>query len=206
MNTNRRIAALICLVSLLASGAALAQVAQDKRFYVGFGAGQARPDFDSAPAIASGLPVVYDSSSGIWKAFAGYQFNKYFGAELIYVRLGDYNVYLPTVALNTSIQIKGAGGALVGTLPLGKDFSLLGRVGETNIRESRGNCALCAGVVTSSSSNTWSPSFGIGLAYDLNASWSARAEAERFTKVGSSGDSTFGAAINMYSASLAYKF
>jgi len=95
---------------------------------------------------------------------------------------------------------------MVGTLPLGRDFSLLGRLGETRVRESRGNCSVCAAPVSAASDNTWSPTFGAGLKYDFNANLSARVEAERYTKVGDSNQNTFGAKVNLYTAGLAYKF
>lgn len=207
MNKNKRIATLMCLSGLLASGAALAQDT-NKGAYVGFSAGQTRVNFDTAPLILGGLPVTYDNSSGAWKAFGGYQFNKYFAAELHYVRFGDYNVFV-TTAIGpqfTNIQITGWGAALVGTLPLGKDFSLLGRLGETRVRESRGNCNICQAPVSAASDNTWSPTVGIGIKYDFNPNWSARVEAERYTKIGSSSNNTFGASINLYTAGMAYKF
>ncbi len=205
MHTNKQVASLMCLISLLASGAALAE---DNRFYVGFSAGQARPSFDSTPAIAAGFPVTFDSSDSAWKAFGGYQFNQHFSAEANYVKLGTYaaNVNVLGTPLFTDVNINGWGAALVGTLPLGKDFSLLGRLGETYVRESRGTCStLCQANTTFGATNTWSPTFGIGLKYDFNPNWSARAEVERFTKVGSS-DNTFGASINLYTIGVAYKF
>jgi OOP family OmpA-OmpF porin len=206
MHTKNRIATLMCLTGLLASGAALAE---DKGAYLGFSAGQTRANFDGSPAIAAGFPVTYDNSAGVWKAYGGYQFNQYFGAELTYVKLGDYNanVTVPGFApLFTQIRINGWGGALVGTLPLGKGFSLLGKIGETYTRESRGDCNICIAPVTNSSSNIWSPTFGAGLKYAFTPNLSARAEVERFTKVGDSNNGTIGASIMLYTAGLAYKF
>ena len=73
-------------------------------------------------------------------------------------------------------------------------------------RETRGNCMVCSSPVTSSSSNIWSPTFGVGLKYDFTPNWSARAEYEHFTKIGSSNDSTFGGKVNLYTAGVAYRF
>jgi predicted porin len=205
MQTSKQITKLLCLIGLLASGAALAQ---DTRAYVGFGAGQTRVSFDSTPVIAAGFPVTFDNSAGVWNVFGGYQFHKYFSAELTYYSLGDYNanVSTPGGSLFTDIKITGWGGALVGTYPLGKDFSLLGRIGETYLRETRGNCAVCAVPVTSSSANVWSPTIGVGLKYDFNPNWVARVEADYFSKVGSGNTDTFGGTVKLYQLGLAYKF
>ena len=48
MDATKQFAALLCLGGILASGAALAE---DKGFYVGYSAGQARSFFDGNPAI-----------------------------------------------------------------------------------------------------------------------------------------------------------
>jgi predicted porin len=183
-------------------------LAADSGFYVGASAGQARPSFDSTPAVAAGFPVTFDSSSSAWKAFVAYEFNRYFAVEANYVNLGTYNVNVNVLGtpLFTDINITGWGAALVGTLPLRNDFSLLGRVGETRVRESRGTCSnICAINTAFSADNTWSPSFGIGIKYDFNPNFSARAEAERYTKIGSN-DNTFSAHANLYTVGLTYKF
>ena len=207
MHTDKQIAALLCLVGLMASGTALAQDNKDKGVYVGGSAGQSRAFFDASPPILRGLPATFDNSYGVWKAFGGYQFSPSLSAEVTYVRLGDYtiNVATPTGPQFTQARITGWGGALVGTMPLGKNFSLLGRIGETYTRQTRGSCNICAGPVTESSSNVFSLTFGAGIKYDFNPNLSARAEVERFQKVGSDGN-TFNGHINLYTAGLAYKF
>jgi predicted porin len=202
---QRRLTIVLFAIGLLASNSA---IAADNGFYVGFSAGQARPSFDTMPAIAGGFPVTYDSSSGAWDATVGYQINKYFSAEVRYIRFGDYNagIVVPGVGqLFTNIQINAWSGSLVGALPLGKSFSLLGRVGENYMRETRGNCNICAIPVTSSSDNTWSPSFGVGLKYDFNANFSARGEVEHFTKIGNN-NNTFDGKANLYTVGVTYKF
>lgn len=208
MHADNQIATFLCFAGLLANGAALAQ-AQDnsKGAYVGFSAGQARSSFDSNPTLAGGLPINYSNSSGIWKAFVGYQFNPTVGAEVTYAKLGDYtvNVNVGGTNLYTQTRINSWGGALVGTLPLGKGFSLLGRVGANYVRQSRGDCNICASQPSWSSDNVWSPSLGVGAKYDFNPSVSVRAEAERFTKVGSN-NSTFPGEVTLYTAGVAIKF
>jgi OOP family OmpA-OmpF porin len=190
----------------LMSGALLAA---DNGVYIGGSIGQTRVHFDGTPAIASGLPVTYDNSDSAWTAFGGYQFNKYFSAELTYVKLGNYhaNLAVPGVGnLFTNIQITGWGPSIVGTLPLRNDLAILGRIGETYMRETRGNCDICIGTVSTASDNTWSPTVGIGLKYDFNSSLSARGELTHYTNIGKSTANTFGANMNLYTVGFAYKF
>ena len=193
-----RVIKIVFAIWLATSGIAFAA---DNGFYIGGGFGQARPSFDANPAAALGFPVTNDNSSAVWNAFGGYQINQYFSAELRYVNLGEYNSALSVPGIGTllaKIRITGWGAALVGALPLGKDFSLLGRVGENRLRETLfGN--------GSTNDNTWSPSFGIGLKYGINPNLSARAEVEHFTKIGSN-DNTIGAHANLYTVGLVYKF
>ena len=195
----------IVAVGLLAISAGVA--ADNNFFYLGASTGQARTDFDANPAIAGGFPTTYDNSVSTWSAFAGYQISPIVGAELRYIHFGDANVRVqfPGGPLFTNIQIQGWGASLVGTKPVGKNFSALGRIGATYFRETRGNCNICAAPVTTSSDNVWSPSFGIGLQYDFNASLIARGEVERFTRIGDS-DNTFGGKATLWTVGLAYKF
>jgi len=175
-------------IGILVSGAA---IAADNGFYIGASAGQGRPNFDTAgasPAVALGV----DSSGSAYKAFGGYQINKYFGAEASYVSVGSFNV-----SNGGSIDLYGWGISLVGTLPVGKDFSLLGRAGVNRMRERMNATGLA--------DNTTSPTYGVGIKYDFNANFSGRIEAERILRMGSN-NNTISSDANMYTIGLGYKF
>ena len=182
MIVRKYITAILFVTGLMASDAL---IAADTSFYVGVGLGQARPTFDTA-----GTTRTNDNSSYAYKVFGGYQLNQYFGAELVYANLGEYNF-----STGGTVDIHGWGLALVGALPLGKDFSLLGRLGEYRMRESGFGTA----------ENSWSPNFGIGLKYDFNPNLSGRAEVERFTNMGSN-TNTISTKANLYTVGLVYKF
>jgi OmpA-OmpF porin, OOP family len=190
MHTTKMITKILLVAGLLASGAA---IAADNGIYIGASLGQARPSFDTPnAAIAAGAGITFDSSAYAYKVYGGYQLNQYFGVELIYHNLGEYNI---VGGVAGKADITGWGGALVGTAPLGKDVSLLGRFGMTHTRET----------FNVGSDNIWSPSFGIGLKYDFNPNLSARGEFEHFTKIGSN-DNTIGAHVNVWTLGLGYKF
>jgi len=178
--------------AILASGTAVAQGAaagQDNGFDIGGSGGQGRPSFDTAGA-APGTAV--DNSNSAWKVFGGYQFNKNFGVEASYVSIGTFNM-----SNGNSIDLYGAGIALVGTLPLGMNFSLLGRGGVNRMRERINNGG--------NADNTTSPTFGAGVKYDINANWSARVEAERILRMGSN-NTTISSDANVYTLGIGYKF
>ena len=181
-----RVIKIVFAIWLATSGIAFAA---DNGFYVGGSLGQGRPTFDTAGA-APGVALGVDNSSYAYKVFGGYQLNQYFGAELVYANLGEYNF-----STGGRVDIHGWGLALVGALPLGKDFSLLGRLGEYRMRESGFGTA----------DNSWSPNFGIGLKYDFNPNLSGRAEVERFTNMGSN-TNTISTKANIYTLGLVYKF
>ena len=206
MRMHKHLATLLVTAGLVGSSAAMAA---DNGFYLGGSVGQARPSFDSSPGFAPGIPITHDASSYAWKATGGYQINKNIGVELVYLSLGTYNVagqVTPTTTLFTDVKITGWGAALVGAIPLNNQVSVLGRIGENRIRESRGPCsAVCGGLVTTSADNSWSTSFGLGLKYDFNENVSARGEVERFTKIGSNGNTLSGHA-NLFTVGLGYKF
>jgi OOP family OmpA-OmpF porin len=202
MKTNKLIAGILFATAATASGVACAA---DTNFYLGFSAGQARTNFDPAPAFSAGIPVTYDNSDSAWKVFAGYQFNQNFAIEGNYAKLGTYiaNAGAPGI---TDVNVNAWGASLVGTLPLGKDVGLFAKGGMAYTRESRGTCSgICQTNTLFSANNVWSPTVGVGLKYDFHPNWNVRGEVERYTKIGSS-DNTFGGTLNLYSVGLAYKF
>jgi len=135
--------------------------------------------------------------------FGGYQFTPNWGVEAQYADLGNRDlairnavgVSIATVPLKFS-QFSIAG---TGTLPLGANFSLFGKLGASN---NTGNASL-AGV--SISGSTTSLMLGIGAAYSITKELSVRVEYEDFGKLGGDG---FGGAVraNAYSVGLKYAF
>jgi len=184
-------AAKIRNVALIAIGilVSAAAMAQDNGFYIGGSGGQGRPNWDTAGSAMPGVGV--DSSNSAWKVFGGYQFNKNVGLEASYVSLGTFNI-----SSGSSIDLYGAGVAVVGTLPLGKDFSLLGRGGVNRMRER---------INGGNADNTTSPTFGVGVKYDITTNWNARVEAERILRMGSS-NTTISSDANLYTLGIGYKF
>lgn len=134
-------------IAMAAMGATAAQAADD--FYFGAGLGAAHfhgLDNSAKDGTEDALAT---------NAFAGYNFNEYFGTELGY----NYNGRGSTDG--TPYQSQGVTLSAIGRLPLGNDFSLFGEVGA--------NWAHIHGLETSNSQV--SPMVGTGLTYKLNDSW-----------------------------------
>ena len=188
MSINTRISAVVIALGAALSGAA---IAAETPVYIGGSWGQARPNFDGAGSAANTGGAVA-SSDGAYKFFAGYQFHKSFSIEGTYVNLGSFN------AINgNKIEPSGWGLSLVGYYPLGNSFTLLGRLGEYKMRQRM--------KPTSIADTSWSPAFGVGLQYDFNQNFVARAEFERIQKIGSN-TTTVSNDTNLYSLGLGYRF
>jgi len=188
MSMKTSIGAVVLAIGAAASGYA---TAADNTFYIGGGLGQSRPNFDTA-GTASGIGTSFNGSDGAYKLYGGYKFHKNFSVEGTWINLGTYdsNIF-------NQVEIAGWGIALVGYIPVAKDFSLLARLGENRMRVKR--------IPLGTADNSWSPSFGAGLKYDFNPSFSARAEFERITKMGSN-VTTINTDANVYTIGLSYQF
>lgn len=149
------------LVSCAVAAAALAAPAfaqtpaADSGFYGGFGLGRSDSNLGGAT----------DNKDSAWKAFGGYQFNKYFAAEAGYVDLGS--TALPGATFDT----KAWQASAVGSLPLNEQFSLTGKLGlaQTETDVSGGG-----------TDNNTDPTYGLGLRYNFTRQFGLRGEWERF--------------------------
>ncbi len=188
MSMKTRIGIIAIAIGAAVSGIA---AAADNTYYIGGGWGQTRPNFDTA-GTASGVGRNFDSSDGAYKLYGGYNFHKSFSVEATWINLGSFNSNAGSM-----VEMAGWGLSLVGYMPVAKDFSLIGRIGEYRMRLKRNPLG--------TSDNSWSPSFGVGLKYDFNANFSARGEFERITKMGSN-TTTISTDANLYTLGLSYQF
>ena len=188
MATQKRIAAILLSLGLLAGGTAFGA---DNGYYIGGSWGQARPDFNTSNSVAN-MGASIDTSDVAWKAWGGYQFNKFIGVEVIYINLGSY-----AVSNGNTIEPAGWGIALVGTAPITDTFALFAKIGEYRIRQKMNPASV--------DDNTWSPSFGLGMKYNFNPNFFGRLEYERIQSIGSD-TSTIDNNSNVYTLGLGYKF
>jgi OmpA-OmpF porin, OOP family len=201
-------------LAFLACDPALADPAPNY-FYGGASLGQSRARIDdariSAGLLSQGLAtsaMSNDERALAWKAFGGYQFNRYVGIEAGYFDLGHFgftSTTTPAGSLDGRIKLHGINLDLVGTLPVSENFSLLARVGAQHAR-ARDSFNGSGGVVVltpRTSKSETNVKFGAGLQYAFTPNLMLRGEAERYRindAVGNHGD------VNMVSVGLVFAF
>lgn len=134
---------MVVLAAVLAMGAGTAQAAGPTGYFGG-GLGNTRaPDLPNSACsklndiFEPGYSCSVDDSKTAFKLFGGAQFNDYLAAEGSLVYLGNFEGTATGTPLGGGFperrefrfEVSGLSGDLVGTLPLGQEFALLGRVG-----------------------------------------------------------------------------
>ena len=189
--------------------------AGDTGWYTGFNAGQSRAKIDDT-RIADGLlddgftttSISNDDRHFGFKAFGGYEFNRYFALESGYFNLGKFGFTAdtsPAGSLRGDIKLQGANFDAVGSVPLGDKFSLFARVGVNYADAKDAFAGTGAVAVIDRSPAKWAANykFGFGAEYDFTRFIGMRLEAERYRiddAVGNKGD------VDLYSAGLVFKF
>jgi opacity protein-like surface antigen len=138
----------------------LAQADTDPGFYFGGGVGEANVRINDANDLTTAIER-YDSHDTAWKAFLGWRFNPYFGAEVDYVNFGNpRKEVVPGVTVRTKVD--GWEPYLVGTLPIGW-FELFAKGGYLFSNFSEDVSTPLGSVSTSDSDQEFVWSGGVGL-------------------------------------------
>lgn len=205
---------LVALATLATLGAAPA-MAQDSYYYGGLGVGQTRVRIDDVRVaeslVGAGLgtsAVAHDERHTGYKVFGGYQFNRYFGVELGFFKLGTHGFTATTTppgTLQGQFKAQGANLGVVGTWPITDRFSLLGRAGVQYAR-TRANVTGTGAVVVANptpSDREANAKIGLGVQYELSRAVFVRGEVERFRISDAVGNHP---RVAMYSVSLVFPF
>jgi OOP family OmpA-OmpF porin len=162
------IAVLVAATALGASSASFAQVAKpaDAGFYIGGSVGQSTADCNATARTSC------DDEDTAWKIFGGYQFNRNFAAELGYSELGEVSSSGP---FSTKVDSKLWDLVGVGSIPLGNNFSLYGKLGAY-----RADAELSSSVGVSGDKSTTDLTYGLGARYDFTRNFGVRAEWQRY--------------------------
>ena len=180
------------LAALLCADAALAQsVVPNTGFYIGAGLGKSHARFKTDD-FTSGNPAISESATSTdtgYKAYIGWAFNRYIAAELSYASIGRYKYNYSQGGETSNVTYDANAVALsgLGTIPIGKDWSALLRLGVSANQAQRSgmNGSLLGAVPVPS---TWktkaSPMGGLGLQYDLMANAALRLEFEYYGQFG----------------------
>ncbi|MES2323495.1 MAG: OmpA family protein [Pseudomonadota bacterium] len=207
---------------MLTSQAAQAQAQDDflnpdwanKAWYIGAGLGQGRATIDK-PRLERALQANGDIVTlfttdqrdlGV-RLFVGKQINRYLAVEGGYTDLGDFSFNSRTTnggALKGEAGFRSLNLDLVGQLPLGQRFSILGRAGVNYTRTNTSFSGNRLAGVTSpgQQQKKAGPSLGLGLEYKFSEALAVRAEAIRSRvndAVGNRGD------VDLYVMSLVHK-
>lgn len=171
--------------------------AEEGTWYMGISYGAATTEIDESVVAVSGA-----TASSLWrderdpgvKLLLGYAFNPHLAVEGGYAQLGDFSisreVTAPAVgAANASLQVKGWVIDLVGTAPLGRRFSAIGKAGVllSEVRTFRtvsGAATLAPDLSYSDIADEANFRIGVGLEYALQPKAVLRLEWERSYRVG----------------------
>lgn len=189
---KRAIASFITVAAM--SSAAFGAGIGDSGFYGGLGLG--RSDSDANSGSIAGAK---DNKDNAWKAFAGYQFNRYFAVEGGYADLGRASVAGP--AGTASFDSQAWQASAVGSLPLNQQFALTGKVGIARTStDVAGNIGATPVVATDNSTD---PTYGLGARYDFTKALGVRGEWERFR----AGGNVFGKSdVDLFTVNGIYRF
>jgi OOP family OmpA-OmpF porin len=182
---------IFAILSVLALSAPLA-LAADSGWYAGAGVGRTNfngNELDLEPTNLANETYILnklDKSSTGWKLFVGKQFNENWAVEGAFTKLGKFYFNATITSAGNASETAEAKPdcwslSAVGTLPLGNNFSLLGRAGICHWADHP--FAQEAGVEYRLNSSGNSLTYGVGAKYDFGNNFGVRAEWERFEKV-----------------------
>jgi len=195
----------ISVAVLILGLAAAPSMARAENWYAGASVGQSKADIDITCDLD--ISCSKDEDDTGLKIFGGYQFNPSGAIEFGYVDLGKFKASgKDNILGNASLDWEPSGFtfAVVGTLPIGQNFGLIGKVGiffwdmDLHARSS------VFGSGSDSDSGT-DLTYGLGVKYDFSETIGMRAEWERFQDVGDS-NTTGQSDIDLFSVGVVFKF
>jgi OOP family OmpA-OmpF porin len=208
---NTVTAAALSVVAAMAATSARAEtpklIDEAAGFYAGAGIG--RSDYQDGCNSPGAVTSSCDTRDTAWKAYGGYQLNKWLSGEVGYLDFGNANYGGAYNGTPFSAQTKtwGISAQAVGQLPIPIDNSwlnkvaILGKIGTVYWDQK-----VDSNIGPLSGSDTgWGLAWGFGLQYTFNEHVGIRAEWEQFNNVGTA--STGGQSdIQMWTIGVNYKF
>ena len=196
------LAAAIAGAGLLASSAAMGQSAPSN-WYAGIGFGSAKvKDFCDTGGIPGLTVNSCDDKATGWKILGGYQLNKNLAFEAAYTTGSDFEASLTYMGTPVSLSAKAnfLEGTVVGMLPLGERFALLGKIG-LNFW----NLKVSDSVFGSESDSGLGLTYGFGAQFDFTPKFGVRAEWQMYPSIGNE-DTTGQDDVDVLSASVYFRF
>ena len=180
------------LAALLCTDMALAETVPNTGFYLGLGLGSSHARFktDDFTAGNSAISESANTTDTGYKALIGWSFNRYIATELSYTSIGRYRYTYTAGGLSSNVTYDANAVALsgLGTIPIGKDWSALLRLGvSVNYAERssmNGDLFFPATSIPATQKTKASPMGGIGLQYDIASNAAVRLEFEYYGAFG----------------------
>jgi len=190
----------------------LAAQAADDSWYLGFDAGQAHySGLEGQVAPFGGINHVSDSDTG-YRFTGGYQFNKYWGAEVAYVDFGqgEEDVTVTTPAAGTfsgKKQIHGFVFAGTGTYPFNDSWSGFLRLGGImgHVQNKATGTGSLVGSAGTQTSTDWKVTWGVGVNWKLTDNWVVRGGWDQYSSLGNQ-SKTGENDVNLVSVGVVYHF
>lgn len=179
-------------------------IAPDTGFYIGGAVGQSKAR-DACDPRGLGFTGSCDDKDTTWKVFGGYNFNRYFAAELGYVDFGEFNATgaagpLPATA---SVEAQAIELVAIGSLPLTQQFSAYAKAGVFRWDADSTVAIGPASAASGDDGTDWT--VGLGLKWDFTRSIGARIEYQRYNNVGNTG-TTGNSDVDQWTIGLMYRF
>lgn len=158
-------------------------LAQDSGIYLGGGLGQSKFKewCDTGGSTAITLTACKDTDRA-WKLFGGYQFNRYLAAEASYIDWGEVTATALSggQSVDVSANQHSYGIAAVGSLALGPQFSVFGKLGFVHTEQQTRRISPNPSTVDRDETELH---YGLGVKYGLARNWAVRAEWENTEKL-----------------------
>ncbi|WP_372521437.1 outer membrane beta-barrel protein [Sulfuricaulis sp.] len=205
------------VVPALLLGLAASVPVQAGDLYAGVGFGNAKMTENNICGVAGSLLSggyscsSSDNTNNAFKLVGGYQLMDVLGFELSYLNFGGTSANAKSTSTSvtaaTTFDVDGFAFAGVGTLPITKDFGLIGRVGMFRWKV-QSEASIPGG--RSTLARDTKPGFafnniGVGFKYGISKTMDMRVEWERFKDVGNT-LITGSSDINLITLGLLYKF
>jgi len=199
------LAAAIAGAGLLASSAAMGQTSPSNWYAgVGFGSATAKDFCDTGGVPGVTLTSCDDKATG-WKILGGYQLNKNVAFEAAYSTGSKFEASAIVSGTPTSASAKAnfLEGTVIGMLPLGERFALLGKIGLNywDLKLSVSNAVLSG----SESESGLGLTYGFGAQFDFTPKFGVRGEWQMYPGVGDS-NTTGEEDVDVLSASVYFRF
>ena len=195
---NTYIAAAFAAIGMAVSSASMAQQKPESGWYVGGSIGQSE-----AQDLCDGISGCDDTDTA-WKIFGGYHVNRNFAIEGGYTDLGKstINATGPGGNLNATIEATAFELVGLGSLPLGNQFSVFGKIGLYRGEvEARGSGVVLGAPVNLSEDDSGTDlTFGFGARLDITRNFGVRGEWQRYSDMGGDID------IDVLSVGVVFRF